>query len=143
MSSLPDIVASQDALLEEAALAIPHQFDRCTFSLGHIRQSVYLCVTCATPRGICAACSVACHTDHDQLELFPKRAFRCDCPTSALSHPCTLHTHEDTNTANHYGPNFSRSFCRCGRPYDARTEPETMIQCLACEVCPFPLPLPR
>ncbi len=66
---------------------------------------------------------------------FPKRDFRCDCPTSALQHPCTLHTTpEEENATNHYGQNFKGVFCRCGRPYDPNTERETMIQCLACEV---------
>lgn len=123
------------ALVEEAAEALPHQFSQCTYSLGPTRQAVYLCLTCAEPRGICSACSIACHTDHDQLELFPKRNFRCDCPTRALAHACVLHTTlEDLNAGNAYGQNFRGVFCRCGRPYDARRERETMIQCLACEV---------
>ncbi|VDB99561.1 unnamed protein product [Peniophora sp. CBMAI 1063] len=134
MSSLVDYVAEQDALLQEAALALPHTFESCTYSHGHIRQAVYLCKTCAVPRGVCTACSVACHTDHEQLELFPKRAFRCDCPTHALSHACTLHkTPEEVNEGNVYGQNFRGLFCRCGREYNAEEEKETMIQCLACE----------
>lgn len=138
MSSLNDLIASQDALLREAALALPHEFSRCTFSMGPIRQAVYLCLTCATPRGICSSCSIACHTDHEQIELFPKRHFRCDCPTSAIPHSCTLHKNaEDENGGNQYGQNFRGLFCRCARPYDPKTEQETMIQCLACEVVPL------
>ncbi|KAG6831550.1 hypothetical protein H0H92_009469 [Tricholoma furcatifolium] len=102
IETLADYVASQDELLQEASLALPHEFSKCTFALGHIR--------------------------------FPKRNFRCDCPTVAIAHPCTLRRDlEQENTANVYGPNFSAQFCRCGRPYDARTEQETMIQCLICE----------
>ena len=135
-SSIYDILTSQSTLVEEAAEALPFQFNQCTYNLGHIRQAVYLCTTCGVPRGICSACSVACHTDHEQLELFPKRRFRCDCPTSSVPHPCTLHTTaEDENTSNEYGQNFKGLFCRCSRTYDAQTERETMIQCLACEVC--------
>ncbi|KAG8221517.1 hypothetical protein J3R82DRAFT_1732 [Butyriboletus roseoflavus] len=134
-SSLNDLIASHDALLREAALALPHEFSRCTFSMGPIRQAIYLCLTCATPRGICSSCSIACHTDHEQVELFPKRHFRCDCPTAAIPHSCTLHTNpEEENGVNHYGQNFRNLFCRCARPYDHKTELETMIQCLACEV---------
>ncbi|KAI9566108.1 hypothetical protein HD554DRAFT_2221741 [Boletus coccyginus] len=134
MSSLNDLIASQDALLREAALVLPHEFSRCTFGMGPIRQAVYLCLTCATPRGICSSCSIACHTDHEQVELFPKRHFRCDCPTTAVPHPCTLHnTTEQENGANQYGQNFRALFCRCASPYDPKTERETMIQCLACE----------
>ncbi|KAI0371960.1 hypothetical protein BV20DRAFT_1065429 [Pilatotrama ljubarskyi] len=139
-ATLTSVLESQASLLQEAALALPHQFSQCTYSLGHIRQAVYLCLTCAraspssSPRGICSACSIACHTDHEQLELFPKRNFRCDCPTRALTHPCTLHTTlEEPNDQNVYGRNFEGVFCRCGRPYDAEKERETMIQCLACE----------
>ncbi|KAI0674315.1 hypothetical protein C8Q78DRAFT_967672 [Trametes maxima] len=139
-ATLASVFESQSSLLQEAALALPHQFSQCTYALGHIRQAVYLCLTCAraapssSPRGLCSACSVACHTDHEQLELFPKRGFRCDCPTRALAHPCTLHTTlEEPNEMNVYGQNFKGVFCRCGRPYDAEKERETMIQCLACE----------
>lgn len=82
-----------------------------------------------------SACSIACHTDHEQIELFPKRNFRCDCPTSALPHACTLHkAPEDANEGNIYGQNFKGLFCRCSRHYDPKTERETMIQCAACEV---------
>ncbi|KAI5122857.1 hypothetical protein M0805_003150 [Coniferiporia weirii] len=132
--SLSDVLASEARLINEAAEALPHQFDACTHSLGYIRQAVYLCLTCSLPRGICSACSIACHTDHEQVELFPKRHFRCDCPTSVLAHPCTLHNaNEGENIENEYGHNFGGVFCRCGRPYDATKERETMIQCLACE----------
>lgn len=141
-STLTSVLESQNALLQEASLALPHSFSQCTYSLGHIRQAVYLCLTCTPPdsdkppRGICAACSIACHTDHEQLELFPKRNFRCDCPTRGLEHACTLHTQlEELNTSNTYGRNFKAEFCRCGRTYNAESEQETMIQCVACEVC--------
>ncbi|KAJ3720403.1 hypothetical protein EV361DRAFT_887810 [Lentinula raphanica] len=132
--SLADYIASQDSLIQEAAEALPHQFSQCTFPLGHLRQAVYLCLTCAETSGICSACSIACHTNHEQIELFPKRNFRCDCPTEAIAHPCSLHTiAEPVNELNQYGQNFKALFCRCKRPYDAATEKETMIQCLACE----------
>ncbi|KZT70600.1 hypothetical protein DAEQUDRAFT_725137 [Daedalea quercina L-15889] len=134
--TLTALAEQHRALVEEAAEALPHQFSQCTYSLGPVRQAVYLCLTCAAPRGICSACSIACHTDHEQLELFPKRAFRCDCPTRALAHPCTLHAAaapEEPNAGNAYGQNFRGAFCRCARPYDVGTERETMVQCLACE----------
>ncbi|KAJ7750391.1 hypothetical protein DFH07DRAFT_887939 [Mycena maculata] len=132
--TLAEYVASQDELVREAGLALPHQFSQCSYALGPVRQAVYLCLTCPEALGICAACSIACHTDHNQIELFPKRNFRCDCPTDAIAHPCTLHTDkEPANASNQYGQNFQAKFCRCGRPYDAKTERETMIQCLSCE----------
>ncbi|KAJ6598430.1 hypothetical protein DFH09DRAFT_1131763 [Mycena vulgaris] len=132
--TLADYVASQDELVKEAGLALPHQFSQCSYALGHVRQAVYLCLTCPEARGLCSACSIACHPDHNQIELFPKRNFRCDCPTTAIAHACTLHTEkEPPNTSNQYGQNFESKFCRCGRSYDAKTERETMIQCLSCE----------
>ncbi|KAH9919997.1 uncharacterized protein BXZ73DRAFT_52376 [Epithele typhae] len=140
-STLASVLESQASLLQEASLALPHQFSQCTYPNGPIRQAVYLCLTCTSPassttqpRGICSACSIACHTDHEQLELFPKRRFRCDCPTHGLTEACTLHAKEEpVNQANEYGPNFRAVFCRCGRKYDANKERETMIQCLQCE----------
>ncbi|TFY73105.1 hypothetical protein EWM64_g10908 [Hericium alpestre] len=133
--TLTNYIANQNSLLQEAAAALPHSFSQCTYPRGPIRQAVYLCTTCAVPRGLCSACSIACHTNHEQLELFPKRAFRCDCPTRALDHACTLHTTlEDANEGNAYGHNFKGLFCRCAREYDALKERETMIQCLSCEV---------
>ncbi|KAJ7489336.1 hypothetical protein FB451DRAFT_687122 [Mycena latifolia] len=132
--TLAEYVASQDELVKEAGLALPHQFSQCSYALGPVRQAVYLCLTCPEARGLCSACSIACHPDHNQIELFPKRNFRCDCPTTAIAHACTLHTDaEPPNTANQYGQNFQSKFCRCGRSYDAKTERETMIQCLSCE----------
>lgn len=137
--SLNDLVDSQEQLIHEAALALPHDFSLCTYNLGSIRQAVYLCLTCKTPRGICSSCSIACHTDHEQIELFPKRHFRCDCPTGEIPHQCILHKMlEETNITNQYGQNYQGLFCRCSRPYNPKTEVETMIQCVACEVRPFP-----
>ncbi|KAF9561238.1 hypothetical protein CPC08DRAFT_664618 [Agrocybe pediades] len=133
-STLSEYLNSQEELVREAALALPHQFSQCTYSLGPLRQAVYLCTTCPEIRGLCSACSVACHTDHEQIELFPKRNFRCDCPTSAIAHNCTLHSKlEPENTKNEYGQNFKGLFCRCHRTYDPNKEREAMIQCLACE----------
>ncbi|KAF9479826.1 hypothetical protein BDN70DRAFT_806372 [Pholiota conissans] len=133
-ATLSEFLNSQDELVREAALALPHQFSQCTYSLGPLRQAVYLCLNCPEARGLCSACSVACHTEHEQIELFPKRNFRCDCPTTAIAHSCTLHPKQEVeNSTNEYGQNFKGLFCRCGRPYDAKKERETMIQCLACE----------
>lgn len=62
--SLTAFIANEDALIKEAALALPHSFDKCTYELGPIRQNVHLCLTCGIPRGMCSACSVVCHGDH-------------------------------------------------------------------------------
>ncbi|KAF8587623.1 hypothetical protein K439DRAFT_1385634 [Ramaria rubella] len=134
MAALTTLIASEASLVQEAALAVPHSFDKCTHALGPIRQAVHLCLTCAVPRGLCSACSVACHGDHEQIELFPKRAFVCDCPTGVGIINCSLHVGAAIgNESNTYGQNFEAKFCRCRRPYDAKRERETMVQCVACE----------
>jgi E3 ubiquitin-protein ligase UBR7 len=47
---------------------------------------------------------------------------------------CTLHKGiVQGNENNTYGPNFQGTFCRCHRPYDAKRERETMVQCVVCE----------
>lgn len=158
-ASLVSLISSQDTLLRAAALALPHTFDRCTYQLGYLRQHVHLCLTCSgeeatssasgppsrkgRAHGLCGACSIACHGDHAQIELFPKREFRCDCPTRLLDHPCSLAATAgstngvklEINEFNKYNQNFydGGRFCRCHAPYDAETERETMVQCLVCE----------
>ncbi|GJJ13276.1 hypothetical protein Clacol_007527 [Clathrus columnatus] len=133
--SLTALIATEDALVKQAALALPHSFDKCTYELGPIRQAVHLCLTCGIPQGLCSACSVACHGDHEQVELFPKRDFICDCPTRVGNTDCTLSKGSTLpkNMQNAYGQNFYGKFCRCHRPYDPKREQETMVQCLVCE----------
>ncbi|CAE6421522.1 unnamed protein product [Rhizoctonia solani] len=108
-----DLALAQASLVREASLALPGEFTQCTYDLGVI-------------------------VDHEQIELFPKRHFRCDCPTSGLPHPCSLRSSTQTlplNTENTYSQNYFRGgrFCRCSQTYDAKRERETMVQCLACE----------
>lgn len=143
--SLSSLLAKEERLLKQASQAMPHSFNVCTYDApgGYIRQAIYLCKTCKGPdgegRGLCAACSISCHagqwkrktdaqprspylrftscclTDHEQLELFPKRGFRCDCPTTAIAAKCTLHQDGKTelpNEENAYGQNFQGRFCR-------------------------------
>ncbi|KAH7323370.1 hypothetical protein B0J17DRAFT_582184 [Rhizoctonia solani] len=141
MTTPQDLALAQASLVHEASLALPGEFTQCTYDLGYIKQSVYLCLTCEDGRGVCASCSIGCHADHEQIELFPKRHFRCDCPTSGIAHPCTLRSQQPSppklplNTENKYSQNFFRGgrFCRCAQTYDAKRERETMVQCLSCE----------
>ena len=98
---------------------------------------------------MCYGCSISCHADHDLVELFQRRAFRCDCPTTSspttspnpssttpTSTPCTLNLNpQPKNDKNRYTKNFLGSFCRCvkGETYDPMEEEESMICCLGCE----------
>ncbi|PKI84825.1 hypothetical protein MVES_000876 [Malassezia vespertilionis] len=155
-----DLIDRQARLEAQASEALPFSFDTCTHSLGAIRQSVFACRTCGGG-GVCYACSIVCHGDHDLIELFHKRNFRCDCGTPSLYRkklehdtseharvtgfpacavPCALRRTErnkgwDCENENRYSQNFDGRFCVCarGKEYDPDTEEETMIQCLVCE----------
>ena len=148
-----DLIEQQERLESQAAEAIPFRFDECTRKRGHIRQPVYACRTCGGG-GVCAGCSVACHGDHDLIELFHKRHFMCDCGTQNMyrkrdvsdlletgypsdAQPCALRREgfSPGSTENEYGHNFDGKFCYCarGKDYDPETEDETMYQCLVCE----------
>ena len=155
-----DLIAQQSRLEAQANEAIPFQFDTCTYERGHIRQPVYACKTCGGG-GVCAGCSVSCHAEHELVELFNKRKFRCDCgtpnlyrqrePNHAARHtrlteqleypkdakPCSLRKpgFSPQNDANAYNHNFDGEFCYCerGKTYDPEKEDEIMFQCIVCE----------
>ena len=155
-----DLIAQQSKLEAQANEAIPFQFDTCTHERGYIRQPVYACKTCGGG-GVCAGCSVSCHAEHELVELFNKRKFRCDCGTPNLfrqhepnhasrctrlaeqlaypegAKPCSLRKpgFDPQNDANTYNHNFDGGFCYCerGKTYDPEKEEETMFQCIVCE----------
>ncbi|WFD23264.1 RING-type E3 ubiquitin transferase [Malassezia equina] len=137
-----DLIDQQTRLEAQAHEAIPFRFDACTHSLGYIRQPV-----------------VACHSDHELVELFHRHHFRCDCGTPNLyrdrqetrmmrqtgfpddARPCTLRKAtknrgwDEPNDENSYTHNFHGAFCYCerGKHYDPVTEDEVMYQCIVCE----------
>ncbi|EUC58458.1 metaphase-anaphase transition protein (Mlo2), putative [Rhizoctonia solani AG-3 Rhs1AP] len=135
MTTPQALALAQASLVHEASIALPGEFSQCTYDLGYLKQSVYLCLMCEAGRGVCASCSISCHADHEQIELFPKRHFRCDCPTSGMAHPCALRPPVPPNTDNVYSQNYfdGGRFCRCAQTYDAKRERETMVQCVSCE----------
>lgn len=115
----------------------------CTFPRGYLkRQAVYVCKTCAElthkRAGICYECSLQCHSDHEVVELYTKRNFRCDCGNSRFGGAveCSLwEEKDDENIENRYNHNFDGLFCTCLKPYpdpDAEVEHE-MFQCGICE----------
>ncbi|KAI9889484.1 MAG: hypothetical protein M1814_005267 [Vezdaea aestivalis] len=148
-----EFIDSQLALEAEAREALPYTFDSCTKPLGSLRQSVFSCLTCNPPSldplapyaaaGLCYSCSIACHGEHELVEIFTKRNFNCDCGTTRFSPstPCTLRISSETRTkgnvhseaaadSNHYDQNFANRFCGCERVYDAHKQRGTMFQCL-------------
>ncbi|KAL9940607.1 hypothetical protein V8E36_000095 [Tilletia maclaganii] len=143
-----DLINRQLALEREAHEACPFNVSRCTHASGPARQLVFSCRTCAAaegePKGVCAPCSVACHAEHDLVELFHRRNFRCDCGTSKdianieqATQPCTLREppFAVANEGNRYDHNYDGEFCYCerGKTYNPHEEKEVMFQCLICE----------
>lgn len=119
-----------------------------------LRQNLYSCKTCAshTPStspsfgsrksngaaALCYSCSISCHGDHELVELFEKRGFRCDCGTlrvpgveCKIRKECDAKVEEDSD----YGQNFWGRFCTCEGMYDACKEEGVMHQCLLGDVC--------
>ncbi|KAK4999109.1 hypothetical protein LTR66_001785 [Elasticomyces elasticus] len=147
-----EFIASQLQLEADAREALPYQFDACSRPLGPLRQSLFSCLTCNpppssttepyTPAGICYSCSIACHGEHDLVELFAKRNFVCDCGTTRITKdtPCTLRLNEETGQrgvkseaaapGNRYDHNYAGRFCACEDVYDPTKEKGTMFQCL-------------
>lgn len=95
-----------------------------------------------TPAGVCYACSISCHGEHELVELFTRRDFVCDCGTTRMpsTSPCTLRANPVTNekgvdseepaATNEYNDNFRNKFCGCKELYDPKKERGTMFQCL-------------
>ncbi|KAM0428131.1 hypothetical protein ACHAPT_007031 [Fusarium lateritium] len=147
-----EFIRSQEALEADAREALPYSIESCTNILGPLRQAVFACLTCNpapakpdddwTPAGVCYACSIQCHGEHELVEIFQKRNFTCDCGTKRIpsTSPCTLRLNETTNTRgvhseepdvnNKYNHNFRNRFCGCECDYDPFQQKGTMFQCL-------------
>lgn len=113
------------------------------------RQALFSCLTCCPKTaddlshaaGICLACSYKCHENHNLVELYTKRNFRCDCGTNKMpDSKCNLTKTKEgklpINRENIYNHNFQGLYCTCKRPYpDPENEQgdDTMAQCTICE----------
>ncbi|KAG0231050.1 hypothetical protein BGW42_000526 [Actinomortierella wolfii] len=135
-----EYLAEQERLEKEAKELFPKKFDMCTNSLGYIRQTLYSCLTCnpnpGEEAGFCYACSISCHGDHQLVELFTKRSFRCDCGTDKFRNVvCKLDPKPKgtQNPLNQYNHNYLGRFCWCDKQYDPTKEESTMLQCVVCE----------
>ncbi|CAK7271596.1 hypothetical protein SEPCBS57363_004703 [Sporothrix epigloea] len=153
-----DFIRSQMQLEADAREAMPYSIEHCSKPLGRLRQAVFACLTCnpapsteyqppsldcfENAAGICYACSVQCHGDHNLVELFNKRSFSCDCGTERFpaESPCCLRLNPNTNSkgvnsempdqSNKYNQNFHNRFCGCALEYDPFQQEGTMFQCL-------------
>ena len=130
-------VLKDEASLEEDAKAVLGNADdkNCTYHSGGYmkRQALYSCLTCQRKdqasdqgAGICLACSYHCHDqDHELVELYTKRNFRCDCGNSNMDNECKLANKKSpVNEKNRYNQNFKGLYCTCHRPYP---DPEDTI----------------
>uniref|UniRef100_A0A1B6G5X7 UBR-type domain-containing protein n=1 Tax=Cuerna arida TaxID=1464854 RepID=A0A1B6G5X7_9HEMI len=142
--TMVDVLKAEETLEENAdAVLGPGDDKNCTYNEGYLkRQALYSCLTClpadkSERAGVCLACSYHCHSDHDLVELYTKRNFRCDCGNSLFKgNKCALDPiKSETNENNSYNQNFHGVYCRCQRPYPDPEDPEDdeMIQCIVCE----------
>ncbi|XP_055920140.1 putative E3 ubiquitin-protein ligase UBR7 [Eupeodes corollae] len=151
--TMVDILAHENQLEEEYAAVLGASDDKCcTYAKGPIkRQALYSCLTCCPDSvkdlekcaGICLACSLHCHENHELVELYTKRNFRCDCPTERFPGvKCALNPETAVgdkkmpkNELNLYNQNFQGVYCTCKRPYPDPESPieEVMLQCAICE----------
>ncbi|XP_055354926.1 putative E3 ubiquitin-protein ligase UBR7 [Paramacrobiotus metropolitanus] len=115
---------------------------RCTYPQGYVkRQLVYACRTCTLdvlePAGMCLACALNCHDEHDIVALLTRRKFRCDCGNSKFGpRKCLIQLNkEPTNTENVYNGNFHGKICTCEKPIDnnALGDEHETVQCRMCE----------
>ncbi|KAF9572120.1 hypothetical protein EC968_010206 [Mortierella alpina] len=133
-------MAEQDTITVSEYIAEQERLEKCSNSMGYIRQPVYSCLTCnpnpSEEAGFCYSCSISCHGDHNLVELFTKRSFRCDCGTAKFKDtPCKLDAKPAgaTNELNQYNHNYLGRFCWCDIQYDPAKEESTMLQCVVCE----------
>ncbi|XP_052867368.1 putative E3 ubiquitin-protein ligase UBR7 [Anopheles cruzii] len=145
--TMADVLKEQEDLEETSGAVLGASDDKnCTYPKGYVnRQALFACLTCVPEAradeskrsGICFACSLQCHDNHELLELYTKRKFRCDCGGKRMPDvKCKLEPRkEEENALNRYNQNFAGLYCICHRPYP---DPETdvadeMLQCIACE----------
>lgn len=154
--ALPFVSSTARCVAASAGIAdtlSSQSIENCTHDLGPLRQTVFSCLTCNPPpenpcdpynaAGICYACSVQCHGEHQLVEIFAKRNFTCDCGTTRLpaESPCSLRLNPTTSTkggvhsqepsaTNKYNQNFRNRFCSCEGLYDPFQQKGTMFQCL-------------
>ncbi|KAI9914607.1 hypothetical protein PsorP6_007866 [Peronosclerospora sorghi] len=144
--TLSEVLEHNEYMAETADAVLGDASDtHCSYPMGYMRQAVYACITCTpdalekpeTRAGVCLACTYNCHRDHDLVELYTKRAFRCDCGNQKFpSTPCKLEPNKArVNARNTYSQNYGGRYCNCHRPYPdpERTTREVMVQCVVCE----------
>uniref|UniRef100_A0AAV1T6I9 UBR-type domain-containing protein n=1 Tax=Peronospora matthiolae TaxID=2874970 RepID=A0AAV1T6I9_9STRA len=145
--TLSDVLKHNEHMTETADAVLGDASDtHCSYPMGYIRQAVYACMTCTpeaverpeTRAGVCLACTYSCHHDHELVELYTKRMFRCDCGNDKFpsTMSCKLEAEKaPANERNTYSQNYGGLYCNCHRPYPdpERTTADVMVQCVICE----------
>jgi E3 ubiquitin-protein ligase UBR7 len=146
-----DVIEREDKLEEEASAVLGNSDEKnCTYPKGYVpRQALYSCATCSTDpnnmAAICLACSLECHDNHEVIELYTKRNYRCDCGNSKFKpdFECKLMDKQmkktPLNELNKYNHNFNGRYCICDKKYppdesdDSIESLDEMLQCIVCE----------
>lgn len=140
--TMMDVLQEQQDFEEDANAVLGASDDKnCTYPMGYVkRQALYSCLTCCNEpdkkAAVCLACSLNCHENHELIELYTKRNFRCDCGNPKFDNPCQLIPDKTAlNDDNKYNQNFSGLYCTCHRPYPDPDGDDNgdMIQCIICE----------
>lgn len=137
--SLSEVVERQRALEAAARKQFPYDPSECTLYMDiSSRQLLFACLTCASSNAICYACAIRCHADHDLVDLYSKRGYKCDCGTLRIPQTrCALRkTDHDESPNEHYGQNFQGKFCVCHESVNDNSYGEgAMFQCLLGRRC--------
>ena len=98
--TMVDVLQDEESLEADAKAVLGNADENnCTYHSGGYmkRQPLYACLTCikdaqdqSKGAGICLACSYHCHENHELVELYTKRNFRCDCGNNKMENECKL-----------------------------------------------------
>lgn len=135
---MEEVLDQQRYMETYARRKFPYDPSACTLYMDiPPRQLLFACLTCDPLNAICYSCGLRCHADHKIVELYTKRAFRCDCGTTRFGNnprKCTLRStnHDDwPNEGLNYCHNFKGKFCVCNESVDDASYGEgAMFQCI-------------
>ncbi|CAL8076168.1 unnamed protein product [Orchesella dallaii] len=109
---LKTIQQDEEQFKEQGTVLGPSDPSDCTYANGYMkRQTVHICLTCKptgteslAQGGICTACALECHKDHQVTPIGTRRLFRCDCGNARFpTQPCKLTPLKDVlNDRNAY-----------------------------------------
>ena len=143
--TLTDFLQEQNQLELDAARAYPGAHTSCSwpgilfqiikYIIDTRNQHLYMCSTCPDPLVFCASCAVKCHPiEHDLLDLYDKRGYKCDCGTFGTAHSCSfIRSKSEVVNDNIYSCNILKgTYCFCAGAYNM--ELDNMYQCINCQV---------